>query len=103
MLTLAKADKFYWTTLEATQFENIKALISAKIKKFHIEPKKPLFLASDSSQISCGYILFQLSPSGIMQLVKCDSRLLKQSVRNRGAAKREIVGLSFALVKNEGV
>ena len=77
--------------------------MSAKIKNFHIEPKKPLFLASDSSQISCGYIVFQLSPSGIMQLVKCDSRLLKQSVRNRGAAKRELVGLSFALVENEGV
>ena len=38
-----------------------------------------------------------------MQLVKCDSRLLKQSVRNRGAARRELVGLSFALVENEGV
>ena len=38
-----------------------------------------------------------------MQLVKCDSRLLKQSVRNRGAARRELVGLSFALGENEGV
>ena len=36
LFTLAKADKFYWTTLEATQFENIKALISARIKNFHI-------------------------------------------------------------------
>ena len=103
MFSLAKADHFYWTKLEAQQFENIKALISAKIKNFHIEPEKPLFLASDASQISCGYILFQLSPAGLMQLVKCDSRLLKQSIRNRGAARRELVGLSFALIENEGI
>ena len=38
-----------------------------------------------------------------MQLVKCDSRLLKQSIRNRGAARRELVGLSFALIENEGI
>ena len=36
-----------------------------------------------------------------MELVKCDSRLLKQSSRNRGAARRELISLSFALIENE--
>ena len=89
--------------LESQQFEDIKQVISAQIKNFHIQPEKPLFLATDASQISCGYILFQLSPEGLMQLVKCDSRLLKQSSRNRGASRRELISLSFALIENENL
>ena len=44
LFSLAKSDHFYWTQLESEQFENIKALISAKIKNFHIQPEKPFFL-----------------------------------------------------------
>ena len=57
----------------------------------------------DASQIKCGYILFQLSHEGLMQLIKCESRLLKQSGRNRGAARRELISLYFALIENECV
>ena len=51
LLTLAKSDKFYCNRLEAEAFNNIKMVIQAKIKNFHLEREQPLFLASDSSQI----------------------------------------------------
>ena len=101
LFSLAKSEKFFWGCLESEQFENIKEVITAKIRNFHIKTSRPLFLATDASQISCGYILFQLSADGLMELVKCDSRLLKQSSRNRGAARRELISLSFALIENE--
>ena len=56
LFTLAKSEKFYWTKLESESFENIKMVIQAKIRNFHIKKDEPLFLASDSSQISAGYI-----------------------------------------------
>ena len=100
---MAKSEKFYWGKLEAQQFENIKAVIQTKIRNFHIKTDEPLFLATDASQISCGYILFQLTKQGLLKLVKCDSRLLRQSSRNKGSSKRELISLSFALIENEAL
>ena len=85
------------------QFENIKTIIQTKIRNFHIKTDEPLFLATNASQISCGYILFQLTKQGTLKLVKCNSRLLRQSSRNKGSSKRELISLSFALVENEGI
>ena len=79
LFTLAKSEKFYWTKLESESFENIKMVNQAKIRNFHIKKDEPLFLASDSSQILAGYILFQLTKDGRLQLNKCDSRLLRQA------------------------
>ena len=45
LFNLAKSDHCYWTQLEAQQFEDIKALISAKMKKNQIQPQKPLFFS----------------------------------------------------------
>ena len=56
LFTLAKSEKFYWGKLESEQFENIKSVIQAKICNFHIKINQPLFLATDASQISCGYM-----------------------------------------------
>ena len=101
LLSLAKSEKFYWNKLEAEAFENIKFIIQFKIWNFHVKREEPLFLASDSSQISAGYILFQLTEDGHIRLIKCDSRLLRQSSRNKGAARRELISLGFRLIETE--
>ena len=101
LLSLAKSEKFTWGKLEAESFEYVKTLIQLDIKNYHVNVPRPLFVATDTTQISVGFILFQITPDGYMKLIRCDSKLLRQSMRNKGASKRELISLGFALVENE--
>ena len=62
---------------------------------------KPLFLATDSSQISIGWVLFQVI-DGHVYVINLDSKLLKSCDRKKPAPIRESLAMIFGLMENEG-
>merc|ERR1711891_91752 len=65
-----------------------------------IDKTRPLFLCTDASQISIGWLLFQII-AGEIKIINLDSKILQSSDRRKPAAIRESLGVIFALISNE--
>merc|ERR1711895_425948 len=65
-----------------------------------IDKTRPLFLCTDASQISIGWLLFQIINVEI-RIINLDSKILQSSDRRKPAAIRESLGVIFGLISNE--
>merc|ERR1711895_171448 len=65
-----------------------------------IDKSRPLFLCTDASQISIGWLLFQII-NGEIRIINLDSKILQSSDRRKPAAIRESLGVIFGLISNE--
>ena len=99
--TMAQSGEFFWGREENLAWETIKLLCSLKFKNMNPLKDRPLFLAVDSSQISTGYLIFQLEDSGEERLIYTGSKLFSAPDRNKPAGQRELLGMIFSLVENE--
>ena len=61
---------------------------------------RPLFLSTDSSQISIAWVLFQLV-DGHVCVINLDSKLLKNCDRKKPAPIREALAMIYGLMENE--
>jgi hypothetical protein len=76
MITAEKG--FEWNKIHQLAFDSIKLICSLQFTNATIDPLKPLFISCDSSQICLRLLAYQLDEEGQMNLVYCDSRVLKQ-------------------------
>ena len=95
MITSEKG--FEWNRIHQLAFDSIKLLCSLQFTNATIDNTKPLFISCDRSKI----LAFQLDDNGQMVLTYCDSRVLKQSDRNKASSFRELLALVFAVIQME--
>ena len=86
---------FKWTRLHQMAWDNMKLLCSLRFSNSSIDQKKTLWIGCDSSQIGLGILAFQIGDDGTMILMWCDSKILKQSDRNKTSSFRELLGLLY--------
>ena len=98
---MAQSGEFFWGREESLAWETLKLLCALKFKNMNPLKDRPLFLAVDSSQISTGYLIFQLSDSGEERMIYTGSKLFNAADRNRPAGAREMLGMLFSLIENE--
>ena len=98
---MAMSEGFYWRQLEQEAFENLKMLISLRIKNSVIDTTKLLFCCTDCSQISCAFMIFQIDNKGTMQVIATDSRILKSADRKKSASFQELLALMFSILETE--
>ena len=98
---MCQGENFRWGEIESKSWANLKQLISLKIRNYHIDPTKPLFVTTDSSQIAIAFMAFQVSTEGEIRVVCCDSKLLQVSDRNKAASFRELLALMYSVLKLE--
>ena len=101
--TMAQSGEFFWGPQESLAWETLKLLCSLKFTNMTPLPDRPLFLAVDSSQISTGYLIFQIDDDGQERLIYTGSKMFNAPDRNRPAGARELLGMIFSLVENEGM
>ena len=101
LMEAVKKEKFEWGEAEQKSFSNLKHLCSLQIRNNLVDPTKPLFLCSDSSQVAAAYALIQFGTDGMTKLITCDSKLFKAPDRNMSAAHRETVALIWGLTQCE--
>ena len=84
---------FKWNRIHQMSWDCMKLLCSLKFSNSTIDQTKTLFVCCDSSQIGLGVFCFQLSDTGQMILIWCDSRILKQADRNKSSSFRELLAI----------
>ena len=99
--TMAHSGEFFWGREQSLAWETLKLLCALKFKNMNPLKDRPLFLAVDSSQISTGYLIFQLSDDGTERMIYTGSKLFNAADRNRPAGAREMLGMLFSLIENE--
>jgi hypothetical protein len=92
---------FKWERVHQEAFQSMKLLCSLKFTNSVIDQTKNLFIACDSSQIALGILAFQISDNGEIILIFTDSKILKQSDRNRASAFRELLALVYGVISLE--
>ena len=64
--------------VENKSWQAIKTLISLEFENCPLDPNKPLFITVDSSQITTGYLLFQISNDGYIKMIFTKSKISKE-------------------------
>ena len=95
---MTSSGTFSWTSLHQECWETIKLLCVLNFQTHVIDQTRPLYVATDASQISIACIIFQIDTEGKMVMIATDSRILKASDRSKPAAWRELLGLVYSLV-----
>ena len=93
---------YEWKEVHQKSWKALLLLAALELESHVIDTSRPLFLATDASQISIGWVLFQLVDGGVV-VINLDFKLLKSCDRRRPAALRETLGMMYALISNEGV
>ena len=99
---LAMSGEFHWTEVHQRSWMALLLLAELEIESHVIDETRPLFLASDASQISVAWVLFQLIAGEII-VINLDGKLLKGCDRRKPAAICESLGIMFSLIANEAV
>ena len=97
---MAMTGVFEWKEVHQRAWKALLLLSSLEFESNVVDKSRPLFLASDASQISVGWVLYQIV-LGEIKIINLDGKILKSSDRRKPAAVRESLGVMFALISNE--
>merc|ERR1712015_329579 len=97
---MAMSGDFVWTELHQKSWKALLLLASLEIGSHVIDMSRPLFLSTDSSQISIAWVLFQLVDRHVC-VINLDSKLLKNCDRKKPAPIREALAMIYGLMENE--
>merc|ERR1711954_4168 len=97
---MGMSGSFSWTELHQKSWKALLLLAALEIGSHVIDKTRPLFLATDSSQIAIGWVLYQIV-DGDISVINLDSKLLKIADRRKCAPMRESLAMIFALMENE--
>ena len=98
---VVKSGHFVWGKEEMQTFNNLKMLTALAISKSFFDPNAHLWISCDSSKFSSSYCIFQLLPSGVMEMVESDTVALNGSESRNSPVQRELSNLVWALNKAE--
>ena len=99
---MAMSGVFRWDEVHQRSWKALLLNASLELESHVVDKSRPLFLATDASQISIGWVLYQII-AGEVVVINLDGKLLKGCDRRRPAAIRESLGMMFALISNEAV
>ena len=98
---MAQSGVFAWTEVHQESWACLKMLACLGFETHVLDPTRPLYYTCDSSQISCAFTAYQISPEGEILLIATDCRIFKLADRHNPAAMRELLALMFCLMSNE--
>ena len=98
---VVKSGHFVWGKEEMETFNNLKMLTALAISKSFFDPNAHLWISCDSSKFSSSYCIFQLLPSGVMEMIESDTVALNGSESRNSPVQRELANLVWALNKAE--
>ena len=97
---MAVSGHFEWGLKHQLAWKATLLVASLAFENHVIEQDKPLFVATNASQIAISYVLFQII-EGEIRVVGLDSKILKSADRNKASSFREALALMFGLIANE--
>ena len=97
---MAMSGTFQWEKLHQDAWKALLLITGLEFASHVIDKSRPLFLCTDASQISIGWLLFQII-NGEIRIINLDSKILQSSDRRKPAAIRESLGVIFGLISNE--
>ena len=97
---MAMAGTFKWEKIHQDAWKALLLITGLEFASHVVDKTRPLFLCTDASQISIGWLLFQII-NGEIKIINLDSKILQSSDRRKPAAIRESLGVIFGLISNE--
>ena len=97
---MGMSGEFNWTETCQRSWKALLLLASLEIESHVIDKTRPLFMATDSSQISIAWVLYQLI-EGQVFVINLDAKLLKSCDRRKPAPIREALAMVYGLIENE--
>ena len=98
---MIKENKFRWTKTESESWENIKFLMSLRVKIYHFNKNLTNIVTSDSSHVSMNASIFQLTDDGQLQLLDTQTKLYSAAELKQSPVQKESLAFCFALHKFE--
>ena len=88
-----------WEKEEQEAFEQLKQALSSDQVLVHFDPKKPIGLACDASNVGIGAVLFHRFPDGSERPIANVSKTLTSAERNYSQIHKEALAIIFGLRK----
>lgn len=96
---LKKDVKWNWSSSCQRSFERFKDLLSSDLLLTHYDPKLPIKVAADASNVGLGAYICHIFPNGNEKAIYHASRSLTPAEKNYSQIEKEGLALVFAVVK----
>ena len=96
---LLESKKFLWTKKEEENFKIIKEQIYAESNLVHFNPKLPIKLKCDASNVVIGSVLLHVLPDGTEKPICFASRVLRGSEKNYAVIHKEALAIYWSIQK----
>jgi len=94
-----KNTPWQWNAAQETAFQKIKQMLKDDTVLAHFDPKLPVGISCDASQVGIGAVLFHRYPDGSERPICNASKTLTPAQRKYSQIQREALSIIFALTK----
>ena len=94
---MVKSNVFKWDQSCAEAWNNIIFLMSLAIKKYTLDPTKPLLISTDASKLAASYCAWQVDDKGLWNPIKVNTRIFSKSDLNKAIVVKELIAILFAV------
>lgn len=96
---LKKDVRFGWGAEQEVAFERVKEILLSDAALVHFDPKLPLILTTDASQLGISAVLSHLMSNGEQRMIGCISRTLMPAEKNYSVIHREALSIYYGVYK----
>ena len=96
---LHKGSTWCWTVEHSQAVDAIKEALTSSTILLHYDPKLPLNIACDPSQVGIGAVLFHTLPNNIEKPIAYASRKLSKAEKNYAQIQKEALAIVYGIQK----
>ena len=96
---LHKESTWCWTVEHSQAVDTIKEALTSSTTLSHYDPKLPLSIACDASQVGIGAVLFHTLPDNVEKPIAYASRKLSKAEKNYTQIQKEALAILYGIQK----
>ena len=96
---LHKESIWCWTVEHSQAVDTIKEALTSSTTLSHYDPKLPLSIACDASQVGIGAVLFHTLPDNMEKPIAYASRKLRKAEKNYAQIQKEALAIVYGIQK----
>ena len=96
---LHKESTWCWTVEHSQAVDTIKEALTSSTTLSHYDPKLPLSIACDASQVGIGAVLFHTLPDNVEKPIAYASRKLSKAEKNYAQIQKEALAIVYGIQK----